>query len=123
MGGGQQRILGEEEYSSDGPRPHSRRTSPSPGGVLKKINLKKQQQQMMLEQQNRHQHQQQQQQQQQIVQWPGQTWVRVPSSNFLTVPQPNFYHPALFDTGCSYLVNHSIMSIFRFFIVLQNENL
>jgi len=78
------------------------------GVVLKKITIKRQQQ-MMQDQQNRQQQQQQQQQHHQRqhshVQWQGQQWVRIPTSNFLTVPQPSFFHPTLFDPGCSYMVS------------------
>ncbi len=71
----------------------------------------KRQQQML--QDHKHQQQQIKQQQQQPkqqpeelvqVQWTGQGWVRAPSSNFLTVPQPSFFHPTLYDPGCNYMV-------------------
>ena len=74
----------------------------------------------MLKDHKYHQQQQQQLKQQQLkqeseelvqVQWNGQGWVRVPSSNFLTVPQPSFFHPTLYDPGCTYMVTkHTLLT-------------
>ena len=77
------------------------------GVVLKKINIKKQQQKHQQQQQQHpiNNNQLQQQQAVPVAQWAGQAWVRIPPSNYLTVPQPNFLHPALFDPGCAYMVN------------------